>query len=222
MTTRNLSAVLLLLSLFITYRSLSQQAPPFWNEVQQLVLEDVQRPRPRGEILFIGSSSFTFWKDVDTAFPEKKIVNVGFGGSTLLDQIRYVDYIVTPYRPKQVVIYCGENDFAYDSTVTAVLVLNRLKELVGLIRSRFPTVYITYVSMKPSPSRANLLSNYQEGNHMISAYLKTIRNSSFINVYDGMLDPSGKPREELFLDDRLHMNEKGYQLWTSIMARYLQ
>jgi lysophospholipase L1-like esterase len=37
-----------------------------------------------------------------------------------------------------------------------------------------------------------------------------------------MLGPDGKPRAELFRPDGLHVNQKGYELWTSIIAPKLQ
>lgn len=36
-----------------------------------------------------------------------------------------------------------------------------------------------------------------------------------------MLDAAGQPRDELFIDDRLHMNAAGYALWRGIIAPYL-
>lgn len=201
----------------------AQQQPfPFWNEVQQLILVDVTDPKPRNQVLFVGSSSFTYWKTVNESFPEKTIVNVGFGGSTLLDQIRYIDYVITPYKPRQIVIYCGENDIAYDATVTGREVLNRFIKLVSLVRERFSDVHISYVSMKPSPSREKLMPVYREGNTLIKEYLKTINHSSYINVFDAMLDLSGKPKAELFLDDRLHMNEAGYAIWKELIKPHLR
>jgi lysophospholipase L1-like esterase len=162
------------------------------------------------------------WKTANEAFPEKTIVNVGFGGSTLLDQIRYIDYVITPYKPRQIIIYCGENDIAYDSTVTGHEVLNRFIKLTELIRERFPDAHLSYVSMKPSPSREKLLPVYREGNELIKEYLKSIKRSSYINVFDAMLDSSGNPRRELFLGDMLHMNEGGYAIWRALIRPHLK
>jgi len=36
-----------------------------------------------------------------------------------------------------------------------------------------------------------------------------------------MLDAEGKPREDLFIADRLHMNRAGYDLWRRTIAPYL-
>ncbi|MBX2965729.1 MAG: hypothetical protein KF845_06260 [Cyclobacteriaceae bacterium] len=208
--------------LILTAAQLSAQQLPFWNEVAEIVLADAAAPKPRGEILFAGSSSFTMWKDADKSFPGKTIINVGYGGSTLQDQIRYVDYVITPYAPRQIVLYCGENDIAYDSTVTGHDVLNRFAKLVELIRHRFPRVHISYVAMKPSPSREKLLPVFSEGNRLIKEYLKGVKRTSYINVFDVMLDEAGRPRHELFLEDMLHMNDTGYAAWIELIKPHLK
>lgn len=220
---RSVKYVILVVNLLAVFLVSAQQQPfPYWNDVQQLILADVQMPKPRHQVLFAGSSSFTMWKNANEAFPETTIVNVGFGGSTLLDQIRYIDYVITPYKPRHVVIYCGENDIAYDSTVTGSEVLNRFMKLTVLIRERFPDAHLSYVSMKPSPAREKLLPIYREGNERIKEYLKSIRQTSYINVFDAMLDSSGNPRRELFLGDMLHMNEAGYSIWKELIRPHLK
>src|SRR5262245_50060214 len=83
------------------------ELPPFWNDIQNFKKQDSVSFPPKNAILFIGSSSFTNWKDVQNYFPGYTIINRGFGGSTLLDQIRYFNDIVFLYEPKQIVIYCG-------------------------------------------------------------------------------------------------------------------
>lgn len=182
---------------------------------------DSATPPPQHAILFVGSSSFQKWKDVADYFPDYQIINRGFGGSTLVDVIRYAQDVILPYQPKQVVIYCGENDLAASDTVTAADVVQRFKTLYAIIRQALPTAVVDYVSMKPSPSREHLLPKYQLGNAQIKAFLKKQKHTGFINVYDAMLDAAGHPREKLFLDDQLHMKPVGYQLWQKIIQPYL-
>src|ERR1700709_1983633 len=101
----------------------AQEEPhPFWNEIQAFKKNDSAHFPPPNEILFVGSSSFNFWKDVQDYFPGYPIINRGFGGSSLPDVIRYADDIIYPYKPKQVVIYCGENDFAGTDSMSAQIV----------------------------------------------------------------------------------------------------
>lgn len=197
------------------------QEPPFYQEIQAFKSKDSISLPPKHAILFVGSSSFRKWVDVQNYFPGYTIINRGFGGSTLPDVIRYTDDIIFPYQPKQIVIYCGENDFAESDTVTAQLVFSRFKHLFQLIRNKMPVVPIAFVSIKPSPSRLRLMQKMAEGNLMIKKYLKGKRNASFIDVYHKMLNKDGKPRKDIFIEDNLHMNAKGYKIWQGIIKPYL-
>jgi len=195
--------------------------PPFWNDIQNFKKQDSVSFPPRNAILLIGSSSFTKWTDVQDYFPGYTIVNRGFGGSTLLDEIFYVNDIVFPYQPKQIIIYCGENDLASSDTVSAAMVLDRFKQLFQMIRNKTEAP-IAYISMKPSPSRRHLFTKMREGNQLIKDFLVTQKNTAFIDVHQKMLDSTGEPMPEIFLDDSLHMNAKGYAIWKKEMEPYMQ
>ncbi|PUZ23140.1 G-D-S-L family lipolytic protein [Chitinophaga parva] len=193
--------------------------PSYWNEIQAFKRADsIAFPAANG-ILFIGSSSFTKWTDVKEYFPGYPIINRGFGGSTLEDVIRYVYDIVLPYKPKQVVVYCGDNDLAHD--VPADEVVLRFKTLFAMIRTNLPHARIDFVSIKKSPSRAKFYAAVDRVNHTLAQFLKKQPNADYIDVTTGMLDASGQPREELFLPDRLHMKPAGYAIWKTAMLPYL-
>jgi len=195
--------------------------PPFYNDVQSFKKMDSIYTPAKNAILFIGSSSFTMWRGVQEAFPDFRIINRAFGGSRIIDQLRYIEDVVFPYDPKQVVIYCGENDLADSDTVNGELVFERFKQLFLLIRGKYPKVNVVYVSMKPSPSRQMLLAEMRAGNELIRDFLAARKNTAFVDVYKLMIDDEGKPRAELFLDDNLHMNEKGYAIWQKAIEPYL-
>jgi lysophospholipase L1-like esterase len=197
------------------------QKPAFWDDIQAFKKQDSLSFPPKNAILFVGSSSFTMWKDVQTYFPAYTIINRGFGGSSLPDVIRYAKDIISPYNPKQIVIYCGENDLASSDTITAKLVFNRFRQLFTIIRNRYPKAKITYISMKPSPSRQLLLSKMINGNEMIKKYLSSKKRTSYVDVYTEMIDDEGKPRTDLFLDDNLHMNKMGYDIWKKSIEPHL-
>jgi len=194
--------------------------PPFWNDIQNFKKQDSASFPPGNAILLIGSSSFTKWTDVQDYFPGYTIVNRGFGGSTLLDEIFYVNDIVFPYQPKQIIIYCGENDLASSDTVTAAMVFDRFKQLFQMIRNKTEAP-IAYISMKPSPSRRHLFPKMREGNQLIKDFLVTQKNTAFIDVHQKMLNAADEPIPEIFLDDSLHMNAKGYAIWQKEIQPYL-
>ena len=117
-------------------------AQPFMSEIKDFRKADSIATPPKNAILLIGSSSFTKWKDVQEYFPEHTMLNRGFGGSSLTDVIYYANDVVLKYQPKQILIYCGENDIAGSSTVNADTVFERFKILYGMIRSKFKKVPI--------------------------------------------------------------------------------
>jgi lysophospholipase L1-like esterase len=200
--------------------ALTQKAP-FYDEVMAFAKADQVHKPALHQILFIGSSSFTRWENVNQDLPGFGILNRAFGGSSLPDVIRYVDLVVTPYEPRQIVLYCGENDFAGDPSLAPETVTSRFKTLYTLIRQRESQVPFVYVSMKPSPSRWNLYPKMQASNAQIKSFLETQPNSQYVEIGDTMLDNSGQPKPEIFVSDNLHMNEKGYQLWADRLRTVL-
>jgi lysophospholipase L1-like esterase len=196
-------------------------AQPFIEDIQEFRKQDFAHPPPTGAILFVGSSSFTKWKDVSDYFPGYTIINRGFGGSTLPDLIRYTDDIIVPYHPKQVVIYCGDNDLASSDAITPDSVFERFKVLFDLIRSKLPGENIVYISIKPSPSRARLKVKMDQANLLIKTFLSINQNTAFVDVYHKMLRPDGLPMSSIFLEDSLHMNASGYAIWQKAITPYL-
>lgn len=202
--------------------AIAQSQPPFWNEIAAFKKADSVAFPEKNAILFVGSSSFRMWQDIQKDFPGLTIINRGFGGSSLPDVIRYENEIIFPYAPRQIVIYCGENDLAGSDTLAAQTVVKRFVQLFTDIRSRLPEVPIAFVSIKPSPSRAHLMPRMVVANTMIAAFLKTQPNTAFVDVYRKMLTPEGKPMPDLFLQDNLHMNRKGYEIWKREISTVLK
>lgn len=199
----------------------AQQHPPFWKDIQQFKKEDSINFPPKHATLFIGSSSFRKWSDVQSYFPKFKIINRGFGGSSLPDVIRYADDIIFPYQPKQIVIYCGDNDAASSVTVSADTILHRFQRLYSLIRNKLPKTVVTYVSIKPSPSREKFFPVMDKANWEIMEFLKHQKRASYVDIWHPMLDDYGRPRRALFGPDMLHMNKDGYAIWQKAIQPYL-
>lgn len=212
---------ILLFSFLFVSNLFAQECPAFWNDILSFKKQDAAKFPPKNAILFIGSSSFTNWKDVHDYFPGYTIINRGFGGSALTDVIRYTYDVLLPYQPKQVVIYCGENDLASSPNVQAADVVKRFKTLYGMIRQNLPNAVVHFVSLKPSPSRKHLFSKMQQANKQIQAFLQKEKKAGFINVFNAMLDATGNPKKEIFLEDELHMNAAGYAIWKRILLPYL-
>ncbi len=207
---------------FLMIAAFSLGAQPFANEIAAFKKQDSVSYPEKHSILFVGSSSFRMWQNIKNDFPGYSIINRGFGGSSLPDVIRYADEIILPYNPKQVIIYCGENDIASSDTISSELVLNRFKILFEMIRKKLPDVPVLFVSIKPSPSRWQMKDRMIKANELIKKYLESERNTKYINVWHAMLGTDGKPLPGIFIGDNLHMNEKGYAIWKKIIEPYLE
>lgn len=189
------------------------------QDMQRFAAADAAAPPPKHALLFIGSSSIRFWDTLATDFPGLPVINRGFGGSEIRDSTWYADRIVVPYAPRQVLIYAGDNDLA--SGRSPMQLRDDFRSFVTRVRRDLPRVEIAYISNKPSPSRAHLLAAQREANALIRQDIATMANVRFIDIFTPMLDAQGRPREELFREDRLHMNPAGYELWTRVVAPYL-
>ena len=208
--------------LFLLSIVLVKAQAPFYTDIQHFKRLDSAHFPAKHAILFVGSSSFTKWTDMQDYFPGYPIINRGFGGSSLPDVIRYASDIIFPYQPRQIVIYCGENDLAAADTVTATMVVDRFKKLFVLIRQQLPTATVTFVSLKPSPNRQRLWPKMIDVNTQIKNYLRKKKKTSFIDVYQKMFNKNGTVMQDIFIEDNLHMNAKGYAIWQKIMTPYLQ
>jgi len=168
-----------LLFLFLSLCSHFTFSQPFKDAILEFQrMDSISMPK-KGSILFVGSSSFTNWKDVQDYFPTYPIINRGFGGSSLPDVIRYAQETIIKYAPKQIYIYCGENDIAADPSISADTILNRFKIVYTIIRKKLKkNTPIVYVSMKPSLARWNYESKIVEANGLIKQFIETQKINS--------------------------------------------
>lgn len=171
-------------------------------------------------VLFVGSSTIRMWRNLAQDFRQVPVViNRGFGGSTMADCDRFTRDLVTRYRPKHVLVYAGENDLAEGRTPQQVLA--SFSSFARAVRSELPGTRISYISIKPSPSRSAFLPMVLEANALLDAYVRTLGNADYIDIFTPMLTTDGKLRPELFLADQLHMNDAGYALWQSVIATHI-
>jgi lysophospholipase L1-like esterase len=201
-------------------RALAQETPPFYDDVQTIKKYDKIYEAPKDPIVFTGSSSIRLWSGMAKAFPDLTVLNRGVGGTRTNDITRYVDDLIVPYKPKQVVIYVGENDVT-DETLNADSIFARFKVLYSTIRAKLPATPLVYIAMKPSPSRVKYVDKVKGVNAQVSQFIKTEKNIVFVDIYPLMVDGKGNIKVELFRADRLHMKPEGYALWEKTLRPYL-
>ncbi|RDS81450.1 hypothetical protein DWU99_17435 [Dyella psychrodurans] len=192
----------------------------YWEPaIEAFEASDRASPPPQGAVLFIGSSSIEHWKSVAADFPEVKVINRGFGGSELGDSTYFADRIVAPYHPRAIVLYAGDNDL-WDGR-SPQQVRDEFAAFVSKVRSEDPGVSIAFVSIKPSMARKMLLAKIEEANARVREYAATQKGVTFIDTFTPMLGPDGQPQSKWFVQDGLHMNRSGYELWIGIIKPWV-
>jgi len=198
------------------------RSDPWQGEVDAMLATDAARAPAQQGVVFVGSSSIRLWTTLAEDFPGIPVVNRGFGGSMLADATRNVARLVTPYHPRLVVLYAGDNDIAGNRSPGQVLA--DFKEFVARVRQDAPHLPVVYLAIKPSVARFALWPMMRDANASIAAWARTRRGVLVIDATNGMLDATGKPRPELFQSDGLHMRAAGYAIWVDalkpVLARY--
>jgi lysophospholipase L1-like esterase len=192
----------------------------FQAEIDDMSLWDKKNALPENPVLFLGSSSIRMWTTA-LSFPDLPVVNRGFGGAHLSDMLYYKNDILLKYpRPACVVLYCGDNDIA--SGKSAKRVFGDFVTWCNACRAAFPQTKLIFIAVKPCPNRWFFWPEANKLNEMIRNLAEVEENIIYADIATPMLATGNPPAADLFLEDQLHLNDKGYQMWTSIVAPLLQ
>jgi lysophospholipase L1-like esterase len=202
----------------------STNGPARWEkEIHAFELADQSNPPPKRGILFIGSSSIRLWTNVQHDFPKQPVINRGFGGSEIADSVYFMERIVFPCAPKQIVLYAGGNDIHYGKKPEQVFA--DFQAFVKKAQGGLPDTKITYISIAPNPARWAEVDRVRKANKLISEYIQRETGHpgklEFVDVFSQMLGEDGLPKVGIYLDDQLHMNANGYQIWVKLLTPFL-
>lgn len=208
-----------LLVLMLAISTTEKKVPRFEPVMVQFEEQDRLNPPPKNAILFVGSSSIRVWHDLEEQFSDLPIIERGFGGSHMSDLLRYASRIVIPYEPRLVVVYEGDNDIAAGKPPERVA--GQFQKLIERVREEVPEARFAFISIKPSGDRREFMPVMDEANRLIQEIAAQDAGVSYVDVWTPMLDERGEPRHELFLEDSLHLNQEGYELWRQVIAPHL-
>ncbi len=190
------------------------------NEILKYEKNDSLKGIKKGEVLFVGSSSIRRWHSLEKDMMPIKAINRGFGGSTLPEAIYFFNRIVIPYEPAAIVLYEGDNDITAPF-LTAEVTLKMFKLFVRLTEMYLPNTKVFFLSIKPSPARVKFMDKLLITNKLIEEECDNKDNFFYIDITENMYDENGEVRKDIFQKDKLHMNAKGYEIWTDIIKKFL-
>jgi len=167
-------------------------------------------------VVFTGSSSIRIWENLFEIFKDSTIVNTGFGGSKASDLLYYIDELVINFNPKKVVIYEGDNDINSGQEIN--FIYKNILKIIERIKDKNDKIKIILISAKPSISRWHLRDKYIQLNQK---YRELANKSDFIEFADtwSAMIENGVLKKDIFIEDGLHLNEKGYEIWEKTLKK---
>lgn len=224
---KSLLQTFVFLALYLTLTSLSinaQDRPDlpdplrFEEEIGSFEQWDAKNSAPDQAVLFVGSSSIRFWNTAE-AFPGYPLINRGFGGSHITDVLFYYNRLIGRFDPSLIVFYCGENDIYSGQALQRVF--DDYLELLNRISSDFPDTHFLYISIKPSSSRLEHSEKFAEFNRTVQEHNQSQTMLHYIDLANPLTKANNRPDDSLFMDDHLHLNEQGYDLWNDRLSGFL-
>lgn len=211
-----------LLLLLPFFRIEAQQQNPFEQEIKNLEQQDAANKPAQGQILLYGSSTMRLWSTFKTDLSGYSVINHGFGGSQMSDAIYFFDRAVLPLRPSLILLYEGDNDLSVGKK-TPEQVFKDYKTFMDMVRKKLPDTKVAIYSLRPSLARESTMPLQQELNKKFKKYAKQHRKKAFyIDLYNTLLTPDGRPNGDYLVADKLHLNAKGYAVWTEATLNFLK
>jgi len=216
---KNVLSLLFLLPLSL-YAAEYPDATNWAYTIGGFALEDEVIGERHGAIVATGSSSMRLWDHrIRADLAPLTIISRGFGGSNMNDVLHYLDQIVLKHRPRAVMIYEGDNDVAQNVPVEKIL--DTFEAAIDRILLQDDAIRIYLLAVKPSIARAAMWPTMLEVNAGLKKMAAAEANLTFIDVATPMLNADGSVREDLFVSEGLHMNQKGYDIWRNVVAPVL-
>ena len=200
--------------------SLENSAQYLFEEEVKDLKKRIKKKKKGNYTAFYGSSTLRLWEAIEQDLPDRELINFAFGGSTYQWCLHYFDFLFKGEKPESYVLYGGDNDLSNGFSPDEII--DVLDQLVTKIKNHSPNAPITIISVKPSPSREYIWNEIIRTNELLKSYVDEHDNMHWIDAFNAMLSEEGSSRTDLYVEDMLHLNEKGYEVWAEAVSSQLK
>lgn len=194
----------------------------YWIEdIEKLEALDKAESYPEDAILFIGSSSIRIWNNIDADMHPYTPIKRGYGGAHFYDLIHFADKLVAPHKIQALVIFVANDITGGDVDISPKEVLRLFKYTISEVRKSQPNIPIFQIAITPTPSRWQVWDKTKKANEFMQTFCEKTPNLHFIETEKTFLDNKGQPRPELFIQDMLHLQQAGYDIWKVLIKNEL-
>ena len=196
--------------------------PERWEAAIQSFERQAQTGQlPKGAVIFIGSSSIARWSTLKEDMAPIPVIQRGFGGSRLSDNAHFAERLVQAPQPRAVVLFAGTNDITPESASKPEQIVRLYREFVSRARSQHPGIPIYFIAITPSPLRWSVWDVARAANERVRRFSGREANLRYIDFTSRLLGPNGQPDPVFYVEDRLHMSPRGYEIWTDVVRSRL-
>jgi len=185
----------------------------FASRINAYLAADQQKMPEKCLSLFLGSATIAIWKTLPEDMAPGHAIGRGLGNSHIGDQIYYFDKIVTPYHPRAIFFYAGENDVVDGQPVAEVM--DNFKRFMALKDEKLgKAVPVYYISIKPSPARLSATVDQEKVNALVQAMVPTRNDLHYIDVASQVWEnnkPDTKLKDDIYMADGIHLNRPAYE-----------
>lgn len=210
------------------------------SRLEKSVLAYEEQPIETGKILFYGSSGLTRWstryghrpleEDIRMKDGSPAAVNHGFGSSTAEELLYYYPRLVKPWAPRALVVSIVHNDRGWGYSANEIM--SNLAKLFEYARTDFPGIKLYACDTRPTLKYCaeSHLRFYNEFHQLLKEYCDRHKDTTYIRHIDSPLwfeNPEDigdytKVRTDMFVEDDIHFNQTGYDLYKIFMTDALK
>jgi lysophospholipase L1-like esterase len=208
-----------LLSVFFCILSLAQsrETDAWGKDIRRFEHLDSMEAYPVNAVLFAGSSSIRLWSTLADDMAPYPVIQRGYGGARLSDFSVFAARIIYPHPVSAIVLFIANDITGTAADKTPEEVRDLFLHVLGTIRQKFPETPVFWVAVTPTGLRWKVWPEIEKANELIEKECNKQSNTYFISTKKYFLTSSGIPNDQLFLSDRLHLNKKGYAVWSGII-----
>ena len=206
-------------------------AAKWQKDILKLESLDQSEKYSENAILFIGSSSIRAWNSMQEDMMPYETIKRGYGGAHYSDIIHFSQRLVKNHNPKAILIFVA-NDIKgnnksdiYSKNLpdrTPQEVKRLFKVVINQIRHIHKEIPIFAIETTPTISRWKAWGKISQANDLIKEFCDSNDRLFYISTRNYFIGDNGLPTEEYFVRDKLHLNSKGYALWSNIIKENLK
>jgi lysophospholipase L1-like esterase len=177
-----------------------------------------QREQAQRSIVLVGDSLTGGWSDMAKAFPTYKVANRGIGGDVSRGVLFRFEEDVLDLHPQAIVILVGTNDLTARGSADDAI--SNITDMLTMAQKRDAQTPVILCTIPPSAHpQAPVDPNERKAlNDKVQALAASRKSVQVCDLFAALSTPEGSVKPEYFRDDKLHLGEAGYRMWTQLLT----